>query len=82
MSPSPRRSARATTRRPRKTRARIVAALGEAALVDAAAVIASFNAFPRVADATGIPLEPEKAEITAAMRDELDLNALDIAGVG
>lgn len=65
-----------------ETRAHIVEALGEAALVDAAAVIARFNAFPRVADATGIPLETEKAEITAAMRDELDLNALDIAGVG
>lgn len=63
-------------------RRRILDALGEAALVDAAAVIASFNAFPRVADATGIPLETEKAEITSGMRDELGLNAFDIAGVG
>ena len=65
-----------------ETRAALLDALGEAALVDAAAVIAGFNAFPRVADATGIPLEREKAEITASMRAELDLDALDIAGVG
>jgi hypothetical protein len=49
--------------------------LGEAAMVDAAAVIAAFNAYPRAADATGIPLEDAKEEVTAAMRQELELEA-------
>ncbi len=49
--------------------------LGEAAMVDAAAVIAAFNAYPRAADATGIPLEDAKEEMTAAMRQELKLEA-------
>jgi hypothetical protein len=46
-------------------------ALGAAALVDAAAVIALFNAIDRVADATGIPLEPAKADATADFRPAL-----------
>lgn len=35
--------------------------LGEAALPDAAAVIGGFDGITRIADATGIPLEPAKA---------------------
>jgi hypothetical protein len=49
--------------------------LGEAALVDAAATIAIFQAVVKVADATGIPLEDAKAEISAEFRAELGLNA-------
>jgi|TARA_B100000315_G_C14492245_1_gene548158 hypothetical protein len=56
-------------------RAALGVLLGEAAMVDAAAVIAAFNAYPRAADATGIPLEDAKEEMTAAMRQELDLEA-------
>jgi hypothetical protein len=48
-------------------------ALGVAALVDAAAVVALFNAIDRVADATGIPLEPAKAEATADFRPALGI---------
>jgi hypothetical protein len=51
----------------------LVAALGDAALVDAAAVAGLFNAIDRVADATGIPLEPEKAAATADMRAALGI---------
>ena len=47
---------------------RIVAELGEAALVDAAAVVAIFNAVVRIADATGIPLEAAKAEASRDLR--------------
>jgi hypothetical protein len=54
----------------------IVDALGEAAMVDAAAVIAAFNAYPRAADATGIPIEEFKIEPTADLREELALDAL------
>lgn len=51
------------------------AALGEAATVDAAAVIAIFQAVVKIADATGIPLEDKKAEISAGFRSELGLDA-------
>jgi hypothetical protein len=55
-------------------RARLVEAMGGAALVDAAAVVALFNAIDRVADATGIPLEDWKAEDTADMRAALGVD--------
>ena len=58
-------------------RAALVETLGEAAMVDAAAVIASFNAYPRIADATGIPLEVSKAAATATLRAELGLEAFN-----
>ena len=41
-----------------QSRSAVVAALGEAAMIDAAAVVAGFNGITRIADATGIPLEP------------------------
>ena len=56
-------------------RARILAGLGEAALVDAAAIVATFNAIDRVADATGIPIEDGKAASTADFRAALGINA-------
>lgn len=59
------------------TRAALVDAMGAAAMVDAAATIAAFNAYPRAADATGIPLEDAKAELTADLRAELGLDALN-----
>ncbi len=60
-------------------RAAVVEATGEAAMVDAAATIAAFNAYPRAADATGIPLEDAKREATAGLRHELGLDALEVA---
>jgi hypothetical protein len=51
----------------------VVAALGEAPMIDAAAVIAGFDGITRIADATGIPIEPAKAEQTADFRSELRL---------
>lgn len=59
------------------TRAALVDEMGEAAMVDAAATIAAFNAYPRAADATGIPLEDAKAELTAELREELGLDVLN-----
>ena len=41
--------------------------------VDAAAVIAAFNVVDRVADATGIPLDPELMMMSADVRHELKL---------
>ena len=54
-------------------RAEVTTRLGPAALVDAAAVIGLFNAIDRVADATGIPLEPEKAAGSVELRAELGI---------
>jgi tRNA C32,U32 (ribose-2'-O)-methylase TrmJ len=64
---------------PRRGAAReaVHAALGAAALVDAAAVVASFNAVVKLADACGIPLEDFKAEATADLRAELQLEKLN-----
>jgi hypothetical protein len=54
-----------------QARAAVRGSLGEAALVDAAAVIGGFDGITRIADATGIPLEPAKAEQTEDFFDAL-----------
>ena len=56
-----------------QARSAVVAALGEAAMIDAAAVVAGFNGITRIADATGIPLEPAKADETEAWRGALGI---------
>lgn len=52
----------------------VVQAVGEAGLVDAAAVAANFNAIDRVADSMGVPLEDEKAALTEDFRETLGIN--------
>lgn len=47
--------------------------LGPSALVDAAAIVASFNAVVKIADGTGIPLEDAKAAATEELRAALGL---------
>lgn len=54
----------------------LIEAMGQQALVDAAATIAAFNAYPRMADSTGIPLESGKEEATQELRSELRLDRL------
>ena len=63
----------------RKMQAReaIYHALGPAALVDAAAIVASFNAVVKLADGSGIPLEDFKAKATADLREQLGLERLN-----
>jgi len=56
------------------SRKQLSAAIGEAGMIDAAAVIAGFNGICRIADATGIPLEPPKAEHTAGLRADLGID--------
>ena len=51
------------------------AALGDAALVDSAAVAAGFNAIDRIADGTGIPIDEERLASTADFRKELGIDA-------
>ena len=55
-------------------RQRVRDTLGDAALVDTAAVVANYSALDRVADATGIPLEPAKEAETAELRAELGID--------
>jgi hypothetical protein len=63
----------------RRTLARnaLFEAMGPAALVDAAATVASFNAVVKLADGSGIPLEEFKARGTADLREELGLEKLN-----
>ena len=61
----------------RQARERVIARLGEAAMIDAAAVIGAFDGITRVADATGIPIEPQKADMTADFRTALQLDGME-----
>lgn len=49
--------------------------LGDAAMVDSAAVAAGFNAIDRVADGTGIPIDEERLAPTASFRRDLGIDA-------
>lgn len=61
-----------------RARAALSQVIGPAGLADAAAVIGLFNAIDRVADATGIPLEAEKAEASADFRAALGVDFFDV----
>ncbi len=58
-----------------RARASLRQAVGDAGLVDAAGVAATFNAIDRIADATGIPLEEQKAAISANFRAALAIDS-------
>jgi hypothetical protein len=62
-------------RRLSEVRSGVLEKMGAAALVDAAAIAATFNAIDRVADSTGIPIEDTKAQATADFRAALGINA-------
>ncbi len=51
------------------------AAMGPAAVVDAAAVVANFERMVRIADATGIPLDKPVAVFSADVREQLGIDA-------
>ncbi|MSQ54362.1 MAG: hypothetical protein EXR31_03235 [Betaproteobacteria bacterium] len=72
---------RGDARRRALAREAVHGALGAAGLVDAAAIVASFNAVVKLADGSGIPLEDFKAEATVELRAELGLESLN-NGVG
>ena len=57
-------------------RAEVIDAVGEAGLVDAAAVCANFNMMVRIADGTGTPLDRGSVELSADLRQQLDLDDL------
>jgi hypothetical protein len=56
---------------PRRT---LIGLLGDEAFVDVAATIAAFNVVDRVADATGIPLDPLMRVMSVEVRQELGLS--------
>jgi hypothetical protein len=62
-------------RRLGEVRSSLRTAMGDAALVDAAAIAATFNAIDRVADSTGIPIEDGKAAASEDFRAALGINA-------
>ena len=61
-----------------RARAALSEAIGPPGLVDAAGVVGLFNAIDRVADATGIPLEAEKAAASADFRAVLGIDRFDV----
>ena len=65
------------TKRIRTTGEAIVASLGTEQLVDAAALVAHFDAINRVADAAGIELDKFMQGATADLRDHLGFNEFD-----
>lgn len=56
------------------SRAGVLETLGAEALVDAAAIVSTFNAIDRVADSTGIPIDEVRLAPTADLRDQLGIN--------
>jgi hypothetical protein len=56
-------------------RSEVAGTLGDAALVDAAGIVATFNAIDRVADSTGIPIDEARLAPTADLREQLGINA-------
>ena len=57
-----------------QARALLVASMGHAAMIDAAAVLGGFDGITKVADATGIPLEQGKADASAEWRESLGID--------
>ncbi len=57
-----------------ETRNAVQKSLGDAGVVDAAAIIANFQRMVRIADGTGIPLDTPMAMITYDMRENLGIN--------
>jgi len=56
-------------------RHRVSETLGDAAMVDAAAVIANFQRMVRIADGTGIPLDEPVLMTSQSIRSELGIDA-------
>src|SRR5262245_41648854 len=57
-----------------QARAALRAVLPDAAFVDTCAVIAAFNVVDRIADATGIPLDPALQALGGDLREPLELS--------
>lgn len=65
-----------------KARQQVRSELGEAAMIDAAGVIANFQRVVRIADGTGIPLDAPMDALSADLRIELGLSRYQEEGSG
>jgi len=61
-------------------RDRIEQDIGTGAAVDAAAIVAIYDSVVKIADATGIPIEEQKAEMSEDIRETLGINEFPSAG--
>ena len=64
----------------RTSRDALVAAAGEAAMIDAAAVAGNFQRMSRIADSTGIPLDKVALVMSHDVRQELNVDKYATAG--
>ncbi|RMD86225.1 MAG: hypothetical protein D6815_00285 [Candidatus Dadabacteria bacterium] len=55
-------------------RSRLLSLVGAGGFIDVAATIAAFNVVDRIANATGIPLDPMLAEMGRDLRQDLALD--------
>lgn len=62
-----------------ETREAVQKSLGDAAVVDAAAVIANFQRMVRIADGTGIPVDGPMDLMSADLRHEIGINEFSSA---
>lgn len=60
--------------------AEVRAAVGEAGLIDACAVLGNFERMTRIADGTGIPLDTAAQMLSDDLREQLDLDRFESAG--
>ncbi len=58
-----------------RARGVLLESVGSAGLVDAAGVVGNFQRMVRIADGTGIPLDPPVVALTGEIRQELGLDA-------
>ena len=64
----------------KQARDTVIEELGEAAMIDAAGIIANFQRMVRIADGTGIPLDEPVAMMTQDLRSDLGINEYGSAG--
>jgi hypothetical protein len=62
-----------------RSRAAVAEKFGAEGLVDAACVIGNFERMNRIADGTGIPVEPPVAALSSDLREELNLGSFGSA---
>ena len=62
-----------------RAREAVAERLGDAALVDTAAIVGNFERMVRIADGTGIPLDAPVALISADLQDSLGVRAFGSA---
>jgi hypothetical protein len=60
-------------KRMQRERKTLLELLGPERFIDVVAIIGAFNVVDRIADSTGIPLDPMLREMSAEVRQQLDL---------